>query len=178
MRRAVCAGLVALALCGCHGPATAQAPRRSQLGTVSQVIAGTRIDIVYRRPVARGRSLFGALVPWGRVWSPSSDSAARFTTTTAIDVNGARLDAGSYGVWAIPDSSSWTIIFNRESAAFHLRYPEGQDALRVQAAPERGEHVETLSFTFPMVDADSALLQLRWGTTVVPLRIHSKPDGG
>ena len=166
---------IILALGGCHSSATAQGARRSQLGTVSQIIAGTRIEISYRRPVARGRTLFGALVPWGRIWSPSSDSAARVTVSTPVEINGAQLAAGSYSLWAIPDSSSWTMIFNSEPAAFHLRYPEGRDALRVQAVPEHGEHVETLIFLFPMVDADSAVLQLRWGSTVVPMRIRSRP---
>jgi hypothetical protein len=54
-----------------------------------------------------------------------------------------------------------------------LRYPEGRDALRVQATPARGDHVETLMFAFPMVDADSARLEIRWGTTVVPLSLKS-----
>ena len=172
--RVLAAVAVALAL-GCNRPATAQGARRSQLGTVSQVVAGTQIEIVYRRPVARGRALFGALVPWGDMWSPSSDSAARFTISTAVEVNGARLPAGSYGLWAIPDSSSWTIVFSSVPAVHHMRYPQGRDVLRVSAAPEQGDHVETLMFAFPMVDADSALLQLRWGTTVVPLRIRSRP---
>jgi len=57
---------------------------------------------------------------------------------------------------------------------FHLRYPEGKDALRVRATPARGEHVETLAFVFPVVDADSAVLQLRWGTTVVPLTLRAR----
>jgi len=29
-------------------------------------------------------------------------------------------------------------------------------------------------FTFPVVDADSARLELHWGTTVVPLMIRAK----
>jgi hypothetical protein len=41
------------------------------------------------------------------------------------------------------------------------------------AAPQQGDHVETLLFTFPAVDADSATLQLRWGTTVVPVRVKA-----
>ena len=147
---------------------------RSQLAGVSQNIMGTRIEIVYRRPVARGRQLFGSLVPWGRVWTPSADSAARFTTSGPLQVNGAELPAGSYSVWAIPDSSSWTIVFNSVAEVFHLRYPDGRDVLRVRATPTSGEHVESLMFAFPMVDADSARLELRWGTTVVPLSLHAK----
>lgn len=153
--------------------ACAQATPRSQLGGVSQTIAGTRVQLQYRRPVARGRALFGALVPWGRVWTPSADTAARITFSDAVEINGSKLAAGTYSMWTIPDSTSWTIIFSGEPTAFHLRYPEGHDALRVHATPARGEHVESLMFAFPMVDADSARLELRWGTTVVPLSIRA-----
>ena len=152
--------------------ARAQNPR-SQLGTVTQWVAGTRVDVVYRRPVARGRALFGELVPWGRVWTPSADSAARLTASAPVQVNGERLSAGEYGVWMIPDSASWTVIFSREAAAFHLRYPSGHDALRVRAASAHGDHFETLAFVFPLVDADSAVLQMRWGTTIVPMTIRA-----
>src|SRR5689334_25423206 len=102
---------------------------RGQLGVVSQNIMGTRIEIVYRRPVARGRQLFGALVPWGKVWTPSADSAARFTISAPVDVNGSRLAAGSYSMWAIPDSAHWALVFNRDASLFHLRYPGAKDVL-------------------------------------------------
>ena len=169
--------LAVAGLCGCARRSAAQNISRSQLGTVSQQIAGGRVELLYRRPVARGRALFGALVPWGRIWTPSADSAARITLSAPVTVNGAALPAGTYGIWAIPDSASWTVIFSGTAAAFHLRYPEGHDVLRVHAAPLHGDHVESLLFAFPMVDADSAVLHLRWGTTIVPLSIHAVADG-
>ena len=147
---------------------------KSQLGVVSQMVANTRIEITYRRPVARGRTLFGALVPWGRVWSPSSDTAARVTISGPVEINSQHLDVGSYSLWAIPDSSAWTVIFSKVPSVFHTRYPSGQDALRITVPPVPGEHTETLAFAFPMVDADSAVLQLRWGKTVVPMMIRAK----
>ena len=167
---------IALAACGGSQPATAQNIPRSQLGTVSQSLAGTRVEVAYRRPVARGRILFGALVPWGRVWSPGSDSVARLSLSGPVELNGARVPAGSYGIWMIPDSVSWTVIISAKADAFHLRYPESQDVVRVTTAPQRGEHVETMLFVFPAVDADSATLQFRWGTTVVPLRVKAVRD--
>ena len=169
--------LVALGVGVGTAGANAQAIPRSQLATVTQHIADTRVEIEYRRPVARGRALFGALVPWGRVWTPSADSAARFTISTPVTINGAVLAAGSYGLWTIPDSTTWTVIFSGVPAAFHLRYPEGRDVLRVRATPRHGDHVEALQFAFPLVDADSAVLQLQWGTTAVPLTIRSAHDG-
>lgn len=170
--------MVVMLMCVVGGwAARAQGVPRSQLGSVSQQVADVRISLKYRRPVARGRALFGALVPWGAVWTPSADSAAVLSVSRPITVNGSALPAGTYGVWAIPDSASWTFIFSATPAAFHLRYPEGRDVLRVRARPVRGEYVETLEFAFPMVDADSARLELRWGNTVVPLRLRAgTPD--
>ena len=165
------AAVLSLTLFG--GAACAQ-NTRSQLGAVSQSLLGTRIEIVYRRPVARGRDLFGSLVPWDRIWTPSADTAARLTTSGPLEVNGSELPAGAYSVWAIPDSSSWTIVFNSVAEVFHLRYPEGRDVLRVRATPVKGDYVETLMFSFPVADADSARLELRWGSTVVPLLIRAK----
>ena len=174
MARSPLPGLFALVLaCAANRPAAAQSISRSQPGTVSQQIAGARIDIAYHRPVARGRALFGRLVPWGRIWTPSADSAARLTLTGPIELNGTRIAAGSYGIWMIPDSASWTVIISAKAEAFHLRYPEGQDVARLTATPARGDHVETLLFAFPMVEADSATLEMRWGTTVVPMRVNA-----
>ncbi|HEY9448753.1 MAG TPA: DUF2911 domain-containing protein, partial [Gemmatimonadaceae bacterium] len=48
-----------------NSSARAQTNPKSQLGTVTQQLVDTRIELRYRRPVARGRALFGALVPWG-----------------------------------------------------------------------------------------------------------------
>ncbi|HEU4643224.1 MAG TPA: DUF2911 domain-containing protein [Gemmatimonadaceae bacterium] len=171
--RLVCCFVLALAAAAA-GSARAQEIPKSQLGTVTQMVGAARIEIVYRRPVARGRQLFGALVPWGRVWTPSADSAAVLTVSAPIIVNGGALPAGSYSVWAVPGEREWTVIFNAVAHTFHLRYPEGREVLRVRATPRSGEPVETLAFDFPVVDADSATLVLRWGTTVVPMTIRAQ----
>ena len=167
-----------LALSGSSRVGAQETAPRSQLASVTQHVAGAQVDIVYRRPVARGRALFGALVPWGRIWTPSADSAARITFSAPVTVNGAALAAGTYSVWTIPDSTSWTVVFNGTPAAFHLRYPTGNDVLRVHATPRQGQHVETLLFSFPTVDGDSAIMNLQWGTTIVPLTIRVAPDAG
>jgi hypothetical protein len=158
----------------CVAAACAQEPtRRSQLGVVSQWVAGARIEITYRRPVAHGRELFGALVPYGKVWTPSADSAARISVSAPIQINGGTLPAGTYSIWATPDSTSWSIAFNSSAERFHLNVPSGGTVLTVRAKPLQGDYVETLMFAFPMTDADSARLELRWGKTVIPLSIKA-----
>lgn len=169
------ASAFAFVFMSCAPSTPAQTIRKSQLATVVQMVGATRIEIIYYRPVARGREIYGALVPWGRIWSPSADTTAIFRTTTDLDVGSARLPAGRYSVWAIPDRDSWTIIFSSVVPVFHVRYPKGRDVLRVKATPRSGDHMETLAFYFPMVDADSAALNLHWGRTIVPLSIRARP---
>jgi hypothetical protein len=151
----------------------AQDIRKSQLASVSQMIGTARVEIIYRRPVARGRAIFGFLVPWGDLWSPSADSAAVFSTTKDLTIAGSKLPAGKYSLWAIPDKANWTIVFSSATPAFHLRYTAGKDVLRVKAKPRTGDHMESLAFYFPMVDADSAELALHWEKTVVPMSIKA-----
>lgn len=155
------------------GTASAQVIRPSQAGAVMQWVGATKIDITYHRPVARGRELFGKLVPFGKVWSPSADSAAVFTISTPITVNGSALPAGAYTIWTIPGAAEWTLIFSKVHPVHHMFYPEGKDALRVKSIPRAGDFLETLGIYFPMVDADSAEMVIHWGKTVVPLRIKS-----
>lgn len=147
---------------------------KSQRASVTQMIGRSQVEIIYHRPVARGRELFGALVPYDRVWSPSADTAAIFSTSTPLDINGSKLDAGRYSVWAMPGKDAWTIIFSSRVPVFHLRYRQAEDVLRLRVVPRAGEHMETLGFYFPMVDGDSAVLNLHWGKTVVPLKIKSR----
>jgi hypothetical protein len=164
--------LLALAAGAAH-PAHAQEPRRSQRGAVVQMIGTTRVEVTYSRPVARGRALFGALVPWGRIWNPGADTATAISVSAPIVVNGAHLPAGTYSLWAIPGETEWTFIFSRAHPVWHVPY-RGQEALRVRAVPERGAHMETLAFYFPVVDGLTAVLHFHWGEVVVPLRIDAR----
>ena len=164
-------GFACFATACLHGQ---ESTRKSQLGVVTQWIAGTKVEITYRRPVARGRALFGSLVPYGKVWTPSADTAARIAISGPIEINGARLDAGTYSMWATPDAESWTMSFNSRAVLFHLSVPSSGEVLKVSAKPTTSsDHVETLLFAFPMTDADSARLELRWGTTVIPFSIKA-----
>lgn len=151
----------------------AQAPRRSQRAEIMQMVGETEIRAIYIRPVARGRELFGKLVPYGRTWTPSADSAMHFTVSTDVQIEGQTLKAGSYSVWAVPDSAQWTIIFNKKAQAFHLgSYRESDDALRVTAKVDSLPHVETLTLSFPFVDGRKATMQVQWGPTAVSLAIE------
>jgi hypothetical protein len=163
--------LVVLALL-VSSTACAEAQRRSQRQEIMQMVGDTKIQAMYIRPVARGRDLFGVLVPFGRVWTPSADSAMRVTFSTDVTVGGQSLKAGSYSVWTIPDSAQWTIVFNTKPNAFHLTHSAGDDLLKVSAKVDSLSYVENLTLSFPSVDGKKAVMQIQWGATAVTLPIE------
>ena len=144
----------------------------SQSGLVWQEVANTQIKVTYDRPVARGRDLFGGIVPFGEIWNPGANDATAISLTRDVTINGNSLPAGKYSLWAIPDPNRWTIIFNRQADVYHTPYPgEEDDALRFMASPRRGAHMETLAFYFAAVEQKDAELRLHWGETYVPFNI-------
>jgi len=165
-----------------HRPESASAPqdvipidevRKSQAAAVSQRIANTEVTITYSRPVARGRELFGALVPHEQVWNPGADQATVVAFTRDVHVNEQPLAAGKYSIWAIPRPRVWTVIFSNAADVYHTPYPgEARDALRLDVESEAGPHMEALMFYFPVVEGKDARLQLHWGSLVVPLSIR------
>jgi hypothetical protein len=166
------------------GPLVAQDPpiapqtryvetRVSQPARVTQRMGPTEITIAYGRPVARGRELFGALVPWDAYWNAGADDATRIEVDQDILVEGEPLPAGRYSLWTIPRASGeWTLIFSRAWEVQHRPYPQGEDFMRLQIRTQPAmDHMEALSFYFPVATADSATLHFHWGTTILPIRI-------
>jgi hypothetical protein len=166
------AALSASALVASDLAAQGANPRRSQRQEIVQMVGATRIEAMYVRPVARGREIWGALVPYGKLWTPSADSAMRLTFSTDVQIAGQTLKAGSYSVWATPDTAQWAIVFNSVQSAFHLRHTDTADVLKLTAKVDSLPHVETLTLGFPVVDGKKAVMQIQWGTRAVSLDIE------
>ena len=149
--------------------------RGSQPAEVAQRMGSMEIRVVYGRPMARGRALFGELVPYDSIWNPGANEATRIEISEDVTIDGQPLAAGKYSIWAIPRPDRWTLIFSEAHDVFHIPYPEGQDALRFDVTPRAAGHVENLSFSFPMADRDSADLRFHWGELAIPLRIRRSP---
>ena len=169
--------LTAVILLATATPLAGQGYPFSQRARVDQTVAFTDISITYGRPVARGRALFGdtALVKYGAVWHPGADSATIVRFSRDVQLDGHALKAGEYSVWLVPKSSgTWTFILNRAAHVFHQPYPgESSDALRLEVTPERGAHMETLAFYFPVVLRDEAVLRMHWGEMIVPVKLKA-----
>ena len=156
-------------------PSQAQMYPFSQRGGVMQHVAFTTIGIEYGRPTARGRVLFGALVPWDSVWHPGADGATEIVISKDILIEGREVKAGTYTTWLIPRAGAkWTFILSNATGVPHTPYPgPGRDAVRIDVQADSSAHLETLTFHFPVVLREDATLRLQWGVTGISLRIKA-----
>jgi hypothetical protein len=175
LRRAAVIGMLGAVA---SGGVAAQGVPFSQHGSVGQRVSHTEIRIEYNRPVARGRTLFGALVKWDSIWHPGADSATYISFDKDVTVEGKALRKGEYSLWLVPrERAPWTLVVSSASRVFHSPYPGAEhDVMRVDITPERGAHMEVLAFYFPVVGRDSTVLRFHWGETVLPIRIQVSRD--
>ena len=170
-------GIRALTLFAALIPAAtlAQGYPFSQRGSTTQSVAFTDVAITYGRPVARGRALFGDLIPWDSVWHPGADSATILRISHPILLGGKELPAGEYSVWLIPrERGPWTLIFSRAARVFHQPYPgASEDALRLDLTPQTASHMESLAIYLPSVLRDEAELRVHWGTTFIAAKLKA-----
>lgn len=172
LRSAALLGILVALTAGCDSVPGQRPPPVSQPAEVTQKIGPATLRVEYSRPTARGRELFGALVPWDSIWNPGANDATYIELTHDMLVGGHPLPKGKYSIWAIPRPDEWTLIFSRDWDVFHVPYPEGRDALRLRVEPTTGTHMETLAFYFPFATVDQGILHLHWGETIVALALR------
>jgi hypothetical protein len=134
------------------------ADRPSKNGETEGAIDGVQVTLEYGRPNVKGRTIWGELVPHGKVWRTGANEATTITFGGDVLVEGKPLAAGTYGLFTVPGESQWTFIFNKvpnQWGAFN--YDSAEDALRVEVEPSAGEHVESMDF---VIDGDH--VTLRW----------------
>jgi len=148
-------------------PARAQQTRVSPHESVTGTIDGATIAVTYGRPSMRGRAIFGALVPYGRVWCPGADEATTLDSPKPLRFGTLTVPAGPHTIWMLPTADAWTLIVSKEPSGFHTRYHEradlGRIALtkRVLASP-----IEQLTFDIGRgAGAQDGVLVFRWATT-------------
>jgi hypothetical protein len=153
--------------------------RASERGSVSQTVDGTVFTLDYSRPVARGRdSVIGRVVKWGETWTPGANWATTLELSKNAWLEGKALPQGKYSLWLVPQPAPapWTLIVSRAARLFHTQHPpKEEDQLRLDVKPENAPFTEVLTWGFPLVNADGATLDLRWGTWRVPLHVRVEP---
>ena len=144
-------------------PRADDANRKSKNGKAEGSVAGVGVVVEYGRPSVQGRTIFGDIVPFGKVWRTGADEATTITFAKDVAIEGAKLAAGTYSLFTIPGENEWTIVFNRVAEQWGaFKYDATQDALRVTVKPETTAPVEALEFVL-----EPSRVVLRWEKVAV-----------
>lgn len=146
--------------------------RPSPPATATGTVAGSTITINYSSPAVRGRQIWGGLVPYDQVWRAGANEATIFETSKDIMVEGKKLPAGKYSLYAIPTEKDWTIIFNSQTGQWGIQHGGAttedptKDVLRVTVTPKPTDFNERMIYT---VSSDG--FSLIWEKLEVPVSI-------
>jgi hypothetical protein len=159
-----------------YGSGAAHLPYESQAATVGQTIGLTDVLVSYHRPGVKGRVIWGGLVPFNGgkpiPWRGGANENTTIAFSTDVMIDGKPLAAGTYGLHFIPSADDWIVIFSKNATSWgSFSYRESEDALRVHAKPAAAPFTEYLTYEFPEVTPNSALLQLHWEKLAVGVTI-------
>jgi hypothetical protein len=127
---------------------------------------GKTITVDYSSPRAKGRKIFGGLVPYGQVWRAGANEATSFVTSSDITVGGKAVPAGNYTIFAIPGEDKWTLVISKKTGEWGTAYPGADnDLARIDMKVSKpSSPVENFTIAFNQ-NGNACTMRMEWENT-------------
>lgn len=141
-----------------------------------------KVDVEYSRPSAKGRKIFGDLVPMGQLWRTGANASTKISISDDAMIGGAAIKKGTYAMYTIPGEKEWTIILYKDLSLGGSLDLEGvkEDEIAAKftasAVPVR-DMVESFTMNFNNLRNNAANLELIWENTKVVIPFSVDTDG-
>ncbi|WP_025739411.1 DUF2911 domain-containing protein [Aquimarina pacifica] len=155
--------------------AQVKAPQPSPASKINQVIGLTDVSVEYSRPSMKGRTIFGDLVPYDKLWRTGANKNTMITFGDDVKVGGKELKKGSYAIFTKPGKESWEITFysDTENWGTPKKWDDAKVAAKISAKVSTiPMKVETFTLMFSDLKMDSGVLNFIWETTEVAITIE------
>ncbi len=156
-------------------------PRVSPLAAVNFAVGGKPVEVCYGRPAARGREVFGKLVPYDSLWRMGANEPTRLYTSSPLNLGGLGVPAGRYSLYAVPLPESWTIYVSQSILHWGIPIDAAVRAREIGSFTVRSEPasgpVEMLTIRAESDSGDRMQLVIEWEKTRVriPMTPVAKP---
>ncbi|MGC4039496.1 MAG: DUF2911 domain-containing protein [Flavobacterium sp.] len=153
--------------------AQVKTPQPSPHSTLSQVVGLTDVTIDYSRPSAKGRAVFGDLVPFGKLWRTGANANTTVTFSEDVVINGNTLKKGKYALYTTPKADMWEVIFYSDTDNWGT--PENWNVNKVAVSTNvdpiaLGNNVETFTIGINNITNDGATIDISWEKTMVSIK--------
>ncbi|WP_304234902.1 DUF2911 domain-containing protein [Jiulongibacter sediminis] len=146
-------------------------PQPSPGAGFSQTIGISEVNVEYSRPGVKGRSIFGGLLPYGKIWRTGANASTKITFSSDVRINEMPLSAGTYSIMTIPGEESWVLIFSSDLEVTEASYSNRHDVLRLVVKPFKTDFKETFTIGFTEVYEDNATLGFSWEYTGIKVNV-------
>jgi len=128
--------------------------------------------VIYSRPKKEGRTIFGGLVEYGKVWRLGANEATEIEFYRKVNIGAKKISKGRYTLYAIVNENSWTFILNSETDTWGaFKYNAEKDVIRIDVPVEKiNEPVESLVMAFEK-ENNNINLVVAWENVKVTLPI-------
>lgn len=145
-------------------------PQPSPTAKLEQPVGLTQVTLEYSRPGVKGRTVFGDLVPYGKIWRTGANKNSIITFSDDVEVAGYEVKAGSYAIFTKPGESLWEIYLYSDTN--NWGNPEKWDESKVVAIAKAQVHpipfnVETFTMDINNIKSSEATLEFIWEKTYV-----------
>jgi len=152
-------------------------PQPSPLATLNQKIGLMDATVTYSRPSARGRKVFGDLVPYGKIWRTGANKASTIEFTDSVIISGVSVKKGRYAIFTIPGSDDWTILLNSDwNQSGASKYDPAKDVVNLKVKPSIIPFSETFTIDFNHLTTNSAQVEIFWETSKVAFGVETSVD--
>jgi Protein of unknown function (DUF2911) len=164
---------VALAGFALLGTAQVKMPAPSPTQTVKQDFAIGTVELTYSRPAAKGRKIFGDLVPFNTIWRTGANAATKIIFSDPVEIGGKKIDSGTYVLYTIPGVDSWEVILNKGLKNWGTDgYKESEDVVRFKVEPVKMKNkLESFTMEFADVKPETCSMNIMWEKTAVSIPI-------
>jgi hypothetical protein len=147
-------------------------PKASPIAEIEQVVGLTKVEVDYARPAKKGRSVFGDLVPYGRLWRTGANENTKIEFSDNVEINGVLLPKGEYALYTIPSPNQWEVIFYKTTDNWGLPKDFNEEAVVLRTTAKVGNtssDVEYFTIAVNPIDDSNGELLLSWEKTLVTL---------
>nr|WP_314838986.1 DUF2911 domain-containing protein [uncultured Flavobacterium sp.] len=169
--------IIALALfvAGFSAEAQLRTPQSSPKTTINQVVGLTDVEITYSRPSAKGRVVFGNLIPFGKLWRTGANENTIVSFSDDVVIDGKTLKKGKYSLFTIPKIESWDVIFYKtiDNWGNPEEWKEENVVLKTSVKPETlNKSVETFTIGVSGLDNNYAFLEMYWENSYAAVKFE------
>ncbi|TDQ29695.1 DUF2911 domain-containing protein [Tenacibaculum caenipelagi] len=154
-------------------------PAPSPASKLEQKVGLTDVTVEYSRPSMKGRTIFGDLVPYGKVWRTGANANTKVTFSDDVTIDGKTLKKGTYALYTKPGKDSWEVIFYSDANNWGTpgKWDDTKVAVSTTAKVETmSTKIESFTISIDELTNNSAVLGILWENVYVGVKFNTPTD--